>query len=93
VSLYSCSSLSPQLVSSRLIYVGLDPGGVTCRRDSEAQVSQNSQKVKSVINGIMNTYLKLLGSTCIYRVLIMFGYAMGWALAWALVWAVSGLGP
>jgi len=28
----------------------LDPGGVTCRRDSEAQVSQNSQKVKSVIN-------------------------------------------
>jgi len=27
--------------------VGLDPGGVTCRRDSEAQVSEISQKVKS----------------------------------------------
>ena len=25
----------------------LGPGGVTCRRDSEAQVSQSSQKVKS----------------------------------------------
>jgi len=35
----------------------LDPGGVTCRRDSEAQVSQSSQKVKSVINGVMNAYL------------------------------------
>jgi len=30
---------------------------------------------------------------CIYRVLIMFGYAMGRALAWALVWAVSGPRP
>jgi len=71
----------------------LDPGGVTYRRDSEAQVSQSSQKVKSVINGVMNAYLKLLGSTCIYKVLIMFGYAMGWALTWTSVWVVSGLGP
>ena len=39
----------------RLIYIaygylgviGLDPGGVTYRRDSEAQVSEISQKVKS----------------------------------------------
>jgi len=46
-----------------------------------------------VINGVMNAYLKLLGSTCIYKVLIMFGYAKGWALAWASVWAVSRLGP
>jgi len=27
-----------------MVYVGLDPEGVTCRKDSEAQVSQNSQK-------------------------------------------------
>jgi len=40
-----------------LAYVDLDPGGVTYRRNSEAQVSQSSQKVKSVINGVMNAYL------------------------------------
>jgi len=57
VSPYPGSPLSPQLASSRLVHVGLDPGGVTCRRDSEAQVSQSSQKVKSVINGVMNAYL------------------------------------
>ena len=28
----------------------LEPGGVTCRRISEAQVSQSSPRVKSVIN-------------------------------------------
>jgi len=28
----------------------LNPGGVTCRRVSEAQVSQSSQRVKLVIN-------------------------------------------
>ena len=33
-----CSPLSPQLASSRSIHVSLDPGGVTCRRVSEAQV-------------------------------------------------------
>jgi len=33
-----------------LIHVSLNPGGVTCRRVSEAQVSQSSQKVKSEIN-------------------------------------------
>ena len=31
----------------------------------------------------------LMGSTCIYRVLIMSGYGMGQTL----VWAVSGPGP
>jgi len=45
-----CSPLSPQLASPRLIHVSLNPGGVTCRRVSETQVSQSSQKVKSVIN-------------------------------------------
>ena len=45
-----CSPLSPQLASSHSIDVGLDPGGVTCRRISEAQVSQSSQGVKSAIN-------------------------------------------
>jgi len=45
-----CSPLSPQLASSRSIYVNLNPGGATCRRISEAQVSQSSQRVKSVIN-------------------------------------------
>jgi len=45
-----CSPLSLQLASSRLIHVDLNPGGVTCRRISEAQVSQSSQRVKSVIN-------------------------------------------
>ena len=39
-----CSPLSPQLASFLLVHVGLDPEGVTCRRDSEAQVSQNYQK-------------------------------------------------
>jgi len=34
-----------------------------------------------------------MGSTCIYRVLIMFGYGMGRALVWASVWTVSGPGP
>jgi len=46
---------SPQMASSQPIYVaygylgvvGLDPGGVTYRRDSKAQVSEISQKVKS----------------------------------------------
>jgi len=47
---YPCNPLSPQLASSRLVHVGLDPGGITCRRGFEAQVSQNSQKVKSMIN-------------------------------------------
>jgi len=42
--IYPCSPLSPQLASSRSIHVGLDSERVTCRRDSEAQVSQNSQK-------------------------------------------------
>jgi len=46
-----------------------------------------------VINGVMNAYLYLMGSTCIYRVLIMSSYGMGRALVWALVWAVSGPGP
>ena len=45
-----CSPLSPQLASSHSIHVGLDPGGVTCRRISEAQVSQSSQEVKLAIN-------------------------------------------
>jgi len=54
---YPCSPLSPQLASSWLVHVGLDLGGVTCRRDHKAQVSQSSQKVKSVINGVMNAYL------------------------------------
>jgi len=45
-----CSPLSPQLASSHSIHVGLNPGGVTCRRISEAQVSQSSQRVKSAIN-------------------------------------------
>ena len=45
-----CSLLSLQLVFPRLIHVNLNPGGVTCRRVSEAQVSQSSQKVKSMIN-------------------------------------------
>jgi len=34
-----------------------------------------------------------MGSTCIYRVLIMSDYGMGRALVWALVWAISGPGP
>jgi len=44
------SPLSSQLASSHSIDVGLNPGGVTCRRISEAQVSQSSQGVKSAIN-------------------------------------------
>jgi len=44
------SLLSLQLASSRLIHVSLNPGGVTCRRVSETQASQSSQRVKSVIN-------------------------------------------
>jgi len=51
------------------------------------------KKSNQVINGVMNAYLSLLGSTCIYRVLIMSGYAMDRALARALVWAVSGSSP
>jgi len=39
-----CNPLSPQLASFRLIHDGLHPEGVTCRKDSEAQVSQNSKK-------------------------------------------------
>ena len=39
----------------------------------------------------MRTYVWLLGSTRIYRALIISGYSMGRALAWAL--AVSGPGP
>jgi len=34
-----------------------------------------------------------VGSTCIYRALMMSDHPMGWALTWALAWAVSGSGP
>jgi len=36
---YLCSPLSSQLASSQLVHVCLDPRGVTCRRDSKAQVN------------------------------------------------------
>jgi len=36
-----------QVAHGYLGVIGLDPRGVTCRRDSEAQVSKISKKVKS----------------------------------------------
>jgi len=44
VSPYPYSLLFPRLVSFHLADVGLDPGGITCRRDSETQVSQKLSK-------------------------------------------------
>jgi len=39
----------------------------------------------------------MMGSTCIYRTLMMFDYRMGWVLswapAWAPAWAMSRPGP
>jgi len=35
----------------------------------------------------------MMGSTCIYRVLMTFDHFMGWALTWAPAWAMSGPGP
>jgi len=64
----------------------LNPEGVTYRSVSEAQVSQSSQKVKSVINECVPL---ITG----YRALMMSGYPVGQALTWALAWVVSVLGP
>ena len=90
-------SPSPQQASSRLIHVvhgylgviGLDPRGVTCKRDSEAQVSKISKKVKfgdqgsnecvPLIRGV-HAYLQIINYVC---------HVMGWAL----VWAVGGPRP
>ena len=79
---------SPQQASSRLIHVvhgylgviGLDPRGVTCRRDSEAQVSKISKKVKSSNYG-SNEGVLLFRGVHVYLQIINY------------VWPRHGLGP
>jgi len=40
------------------LWTGLDPRGVTCGEDSDAQVSKEfSEKSNLVIKGLMNAYL------------------------------------
>ena len=79
---------SPQQASSRLIYIAygylrvisLDLGGVTCRRDSEVQVSEISQKVKSGDQG-SNECVPLIHGVHAYLQIINY------------VWPRHGLGP
>jgi len=71
-------------------WIGLDLRGVTCREDSNAQVSQRIlRKSNLVIKGVMNAYLYFLGSTRIYSLLILFDLVMGWVIDWV----VGGPGP
>ena len=98
---YPCSPLSPQLAFSQVVHVGLDPGRVTCRSDSEAQVSQNPQKVKSVINECVplingvHVYLQSINYVWVWHgsgpgLGLSLGCKWTWALAQALSLTIVG---